>query len=174
MGMRRAGMDAVILALLTAPALASADGPRGLVEGKAIAGTDMDEVFFEDVAGWTVLRADDSDQTYCVAETGLGQDILRLGYDGTVWQVAVPRGTGSDWVGFLDVDGWNRNAAGASVGDWAVTPIDAPILGQVAGGQFLTLDLGTGPWRYSLAGATEAIETVERCASTALQSAING
>ena len=140
-------------------------------DGLAIAGTGAAEVFFEDVAGWTVLRAGDSAHSYCVAETGLGQDILRLGSDGTAWQVAVPHGTGADWTGFLDIDGWNRETSGASVGTWAVAGIDAQVLVQVAAGKVLTLDLGSGPWRYALAGAPEAIATLERCSAAVQKSA---
>ena len=146
-----------------ADAMAAKDVPNEY-GGQDIAGAGLTETFFEDVEGWTVLSVKDARHGYCVAESGLADAVIRVGYDGGQWQVAVQHGNPPDWTGFFDVDGWNHQVSGTARADWTIARIGPPELNRLQAGRVLTLDVGDGPWRYSLSGSDKAIDAVMRCA----------
>ncbi len=114
--------------------------------------------------GWTVFSGTGKDgSAYCVAETGQGQDRLRIGFSNEHWQLAVPFASKPDYTGFLTVDGGKRMISGFATGQWTIAWMDLPDLDRVKNGASMVFDMGTRSVTHGLTGAAAAVLKVQEC-----------
>jgi len=100
---------------------------------------------------------------YCVAERDFGGSILRIGFDGGQWQLAVPYGSDPDYYGEFDVDGHTAGLSGTAANGWTFAWISAPHLDAIKEGNLMILDIGKASLDFTLDGSTAAILKVQEC-----------
>lgn len=122
------------------------------------------EQFYGSARNYTIYSGSDRLRLrYCVAERDFGGSILRIGFDGGQWQLAVPYGSDPDYYGEFDVDGHTAGLSGTAANGWTFAWISAPHLDAIKEGNLMILDIGKASLDFTLDGSTAAILKVQEC-----------
>lgn len=132
------------------------------------------ESFYGETRGWRVFAANISGAFgYCFAEADRGDgSMVRLGWDGLQWQLAVPFPSRSDWEGTLQIDGAGSgqgymkggdHMSGTSSGEWTIAWLGEAELDGIRKGSNAILGVGKFDYDFSLSGATAASLKVTEC-----------
>lgn len=122
---------------------------------------------YAEVRGWNVFVGfDGSRPAYCAAETGIGNDRWRLGFDGGQWQMAIPyapSGPISDWSSDWTLDGDTRPISGVAVDGWTIAWLGAPERDRIAQGDYMVVNIGRASVDRQLHGTAAVVTKIEEC-----------
>ncbi|NVO27520.1 hypothetical protein HJ526_08830 [Donghicola sp. C2-DW-16] len=136
--------------------------------GFNIAGTDgVIEQSYGQARGWNIVYGQTNGRAaYCAAETGAGDTLWRIGYDGGQWQVAIPyapSGGSNDFQSMWEVDGVSRDISGISTDAWTFAWLGLPELDRVMQGNQMIIEIGRASVDRSLSGTAAAMAKVREC-----------
>lgn len=155
-----------MVALLAASLLAGPAAAQGFVpihHGEA----DRIAPYSSPVRGWRIAAGrNDTGFAFCTASRGQEQNRLRIGSDGSVWQIAVFDDTrqvpeGGSIAAAIDNRSWDL--APVRVGHWLIARVPPAMYEQLRLGQNLTVDVGGRLVRRDLSGSMAAIAQVGEC-----------
>lgn len=119
--------------------------------------------------GWKIYSALYKDQfAYCVGAFNFpGGGKVRLGYDNTQWQIALPVNNKKNWEGFLQIDKNVRHASGTAAGNWTIVWLATPDLDIIKKGFKAKLGYTRADYYFPLAGSAAVIRKVTQCVERA-------
>jgi len=124
----------------------------------------MSEQFYDTARKYTVFSGGDRSRVqYCVAERNFGGSVLRLGYDGGQWQLAVPYGDNPNYDGTLEIDGRSFFTTGTAANGWTFVWLGLQELEAIRAGSKMILNIGRASLDFTLDGTTAAGLKVEEC-----------
>jgi len=118
---------------------------------------------------WKIYSALYKDQfAYCVGAYSFpGGGKVRLGYDNTQWQIALPVNNKKNWEGFLQIDKNVGHATGTAAGNWTIVWLGLPDLDKIRKGSKAKLGYGRADYDFSLNGSAAAIKKIKQCVQRA-------
>lgn len=124
----------------------------------------ISEQFYGQARQYNVYSGGDRSRVrYCVAERNFGGSILRIGYDGGQWQLAVPYAVKPGFYGGFNVDGQTSGISGTAANGWTFAWLSLPHLDALRQGNLLILDIGRASLDFTLDGSSAAILKVQEC-----------
>lgn len=123
------------------------------------------ETAYGTTRGWSVFAGSvDGRFSYCVGQNRNGDITLRLGSDGTQWQVAVPTTVASASFNGFEVDGQSWDMSGSVTDNWTFGWIsNSAQVDAIGNGDLMMMDIGRASIDFPLNGTAAVILKVQEC-----------